>query len=197
MNLLDAPLAIVDLETTGTRPATDRITEIGVLEIARHGIACEARHRALPDAQAVWEFLRRAAAEHGEDVLAVAARQVAKEPALPPELDRACVDAVPEAPGVYVLYGESGPPLYIGKSRTMRSRVLQHFYSNATWIRGVRRIEWQRTVGELGALLAEARLVKQLAPLHNRQLRRPEALCGFVFDGKRLRLPAAAGNGAH
>src|SRR5258708_29962221 len=73
----------------------------------------------------------------------------------------------------------------------MRSRLLQHFYSAAAWLQGVRRIDWQRTVGELGALLAEARLVKSLSPLHNRQLRRPEALCGFVFDGKRLRLASA------
>ena len=298
MDLCQAPLAIVDLETTGTRAASDRITEIGVLEverfevtcewstlvnpgvampseiqaltglthamlaqaprfaelahelherlagrifvahnarfdfgflrrefdragikfqpraicgvklarrlyprerghdldslIARHGIACAERHRALPDAQALWEFLRLAAEEHGNDVLSVAARQVAKEPALPPELDRAVIDAVPEAPGVYIFHAESGPPLYIGKSRSMRSRVLQHFYSSASWLRAVRRIEWQRTVGEFSALLAEARLVKELAPLHNRQLRRPEALCGFVFDGKRLRLAAAA-----
>src|SRR5205807_1276270 len=67
-----------------------------------------------------------------------------------------------------------------------------HFHSAAAWLQGVRRIDWQRTVGELGALLTEARLVKQLAPLHNRQLRRPGALCGFVFDGKRLRLASAA-----
>ena len=159
--------------------------------IARHGIACRARHRALGDADALWQFLRIAAAEHGDEVLTVAARQVAKQPALPPQLDPAVIDAVPEAPGVYLLYGESGPPLYIGKSRSMRSRVLQHFYSAAAWLQGVRRIDWQRTVGELGALLTESRLVKNLAPLHNRQLRRPEALCGFVFDGKRLRLASA------
>jgi len=298
MDLLQAPLAIVDLETTGTRPAADRVTEIGVLEIerfevvsewstlvnpgvpvpseiqavtginhemlaaaprfadlaqelherlagrvfiahnarfdygflrrefdragikfharavcsvklarrlyprerghdldsliARHGIACRARHRAMGDADAVWQFLRIAAEEHGEEVLTVAARQVAKEPALPPQLDRAAIDAIPEAPGVYLFYAESGPPLYIGKSRSMRSRVLQHFYLTDGWLQGVRRIDWQRTVGELGALLTEARLVKQLAPLHNRQLRRPEQLCGFVFDGKRLRLANAA-----
>lgn len=298
MNLLEAPLAIVDLETTGTRPAADRITEIGVLEIdrfevacewstlvnpgiavpseiqaltgithdmlaeaprfaelagelherlagrvfiahnarfdygflrrefdraglkfqprtlcsvklsrrlyprerghdldsviARHGIDCQARHRALGDADALWQFLRIAAEERGDEVLSVAARQIAREPALPAQLDRSQIDSVPEAPGVYLLYGESGAPLYIGKSRSMRSRVLQHFYSNAAWLQEVRRIEWQRSVGELGALLAEARLVKELAPTYNRQLRRPEAMCGFVFDGKRLRLAGAA-----
>jgi len=33
--------------------------------------------------------------------------------------------------------------------------------------------------------------VKELEPAHNRQLRRPYALCGFVFDMKRLRLAQA------
>jgi DNA polymerase-3 subunit epsilon len=159
--------------------------------IARHGIDCPARHRAMGDAEALWQFLRIAAEEHGDEVLTVAARQVAKAPALPPQLDPAVIDAVPEAPGVYLFYGVSGPPLYIGKSRSMRSRVLQHFYSTAGWLQGVRRIDWHRTVGELGALLTEARLVKQLAPLHNRHLRRPGQLCGFIFDGKRLRLAQA------
>src|SRR4051812_23846300 len=33
--------------------------------IARHGIDCQARHRALGDAEALWDFLRIAANEHG------------------------------------------------------------------------------------------------------------------------------------
>ena len=156
--------------------------------IARHGIACRARHRALGDADAVWQFLRVAAREHGEEILSVAARQVTKQQALPPHLDPAAVDAIPEAPGVYIFYGEAGTPLYVGMSKSMRSRVLQHFSTRLAWAPEVRRIDWQRTAGALGALLREAKLVKALAPAYNRQLRRPDALCGFVFDMKRLRL---------
>ncbi|HEX6265851.1 MAG TPA: exonuclease domain-containing protein [Burkholderiales bacterium] len=156
--------------------------------IARHGIACKARHRALGDADAVWQFLRIAAREHGEEILSVAARQVARQPALPPHIDRAEVDAIPEAPGVYVFRGEGGAPLYVGMSRSLRTRVLQHFSSRLHWAAEVRGIDWQRTVGELGALLREAKLVKELQPAYNRQLRRPESLCGFAFDMKRLRL---------
>src|SRR5687768_10210204 len=33
MQSLAAPLAIVDLETTGSRPAWDRVTEIGIIEV--------------------------------------------------------------------------------------------------------------------------------------------------------------------
>jgi DNA polymerase-3 subunit epsilon len=162
--------------------------------IARHGIDCRARHRALGDADAVWQFLRIAAREHGDEIVAVAARQVARQPALPPHIDQAVIDAIPESPGVYLFYGEGGTPLYVGKSVSLRSRVLSHFTSGlrsqkATELtRDVRRIDWQRTVGELGALLREAKLVKELQPAYNRQLRRPESLCGFVFDMKRLRL---------
>jgi DNA polymerase-3 subunit epsilon len=159
--------------------------------IERHGLECETRHRALPDASALWQFLRIAAEEHGEEVFAVAARQVARQPALPPHLERAAIDAIPEAPGVYLFYDEGAAPLYIGKSRAMRSRVLQHFIATASWTPRVRRIECQRTAGELGALLREAELVKELDPLYNRQLRRPGQLCGFAFDGKRLRLAGA------
>ena len=156
--------------------------------IDRHDLDCPARHRALGDAQAVRDFLRVAAREHGEEVLAVAARQIARHPALPPQLDRAAIEEVPEAPGVYIFYGEGGAPLYVGMSKAMRSRVLQHFYAAPPWTAAVRRIDWQRTAGELGAALREAVLVKQLSPAHNRQLRRREAVCGFAFDMKRLRI---------
>jgi DNA polymerase-3 subunit epsilon len=156
--------------------------------IERHGLDCEMRHRALPDALAVWHFMRAARQEHGEEVFTVAARQVAREPTLPPHLDRAVLDEIPETPGVYIFHDVK--PLYVGKSRSLRSRVMQHFISTSSWARRVRRIEWQRTAGELGALLLEAKLVKTLAPEFNRQLRRPGQLCGFAFDGKRLRLAA-------
>src|SRR5687768_2257938 len=156
--------------------------------IERHGLECEARHRAAPDAAAVWQFLCAAAAEHGEDVLAVAVRQVSRQPTLPPHLERGAIDEIPEAPGVYLFYNDGAAPLYIGKSRAMRSRVLQHFVAGSSWTPRVRRIEWQRTAGELGALLREAALVKELEPVYNRQLRRPGQLCGFAFDGRRLRL---------
>ena len=159
--------------------------------IERHALDCEARHRALPDAGALWQFMRVAAQEHGEDVVAVAARQIARQATLPPHLERSVIEEIPDSPGVYLFYGEGATPLYIGKSRAMRSRVLQHFIATASWTPRVRRIEWQRTAGELGALLREAELVKALDPVYNRQLRRPGRLCGFAFDGKRLRLAGA------
>lgn len=160
--------------------------------IQRHGLTCSARHRALGDAQVVWQFLRQAAADRGAEVLQDTARRVAQLPSLPPHIDRATVDAIPEAPGVYLFYGERDVPLYVGKSVDLRSRVLQHFASDLRssremqMARELRRIEWRRTCGELGALLQEARLVKSLLPVYNRQLRRATDLCGFCFLGGKL-----------
>src|SRR5262245_24692156 len=119
--------------------------------IERHGIQCSARHRALGDAQAVWHFLRIAENEQGMERLQDVARNLSRMPALPPQIDRAMVDAIPEAPGVYLFYGEGGTLLYVGKSVAMRSRVLQHFSSDVNSsreqqiARELRRIEWRRT----------------------------------------------------
>ena len=166
--------------------------------IERHGLVLgksgNARHRALGDARAVWQFLRVAAEEHGADLVQQTVRRLAQMPALPRHIERAEIDAIPEAPGVYLFYGENDTPLYVGKSVTLRTRVLQHFSDDlrspreAQIAREIRRIEWRRTSGELGALLLESRLVKELTPVFNRALKRVNDLCGFVFDSNRLKL---------
>jgi DNA polymerase-3 subunit epsilon len=67
----------------------------------------------------------------------------------------------------------------------MRTRVLSHFADDLRsskemqLAREVRTIEWRRTAGELGALLKEAELVKQLLPVFNRRLRRAAGPCSF------------------
>lgn len=173
--------------------------------IERHRLHCDsrhrapegARHRALGDARAVWQFLCVAAEEHGAERLQSAVHTLSQLPALPAHVTREMVDAIPESPGVYLFYGEKNTPLYVGKSVAMRSRVLQHFCADvrsareAQIAREIRRIEWRRTCGELGALLLEAALIKELLPVFNRQLRRANDLCGFAFDGKCFRLVSA------
>jgi len=164
---------------------------------ARHRAPEGARHRALGDARAVWQFLRVADEERGTALLQDTARSLAQLPSLPAHIDRAVVDAMPESPGVYLFYGEGDTLLYVGKSVTLRSRVLQHFSDDrrspreAQIAREIRRIEWRRTGGELGALLLEARLVKQLAPAFNRQLRRANQLCGFALHSNGIQLVGA------
>lgn len=83
-------------------------------------------------------------------------------------------DALPNLPGVYMFYGRMGELLYVGKSKTIRARVRSHFSDpSEQWVRRrVVRIETRETAGELGALLLESKLIKELRPMFNVASRR-------------------------
>ncbi len=162
----------------------------------RHSVNCEARHRALGDARVLWDLLQIWRDEHGEDALVAAAAAQLKKPALPAGLADFSIEAIPAAPGVYLFYGENDLPIYIGKSVNLRSRVQSHFSGDhrlskdMNIVQQVRRVEWRQTAGELGALLEEARLVKDLLPTLNRQLRRNNELHAYRWDAETGGAPA-------
>ena len=83
---------------------------------------------------------------------------------------REVIRALPDSPGVYLFYAQSGELLYVGKSKTIRSRVRAHFGmpEEKRMCRQVRHIEVRKTAGELGALLLESQLIKELHPFYNR-----------------------------
>ena len=153
--------------------------------MTRHGLACESRHRALGDARAVGLLLERWRREIAHDVVAAAADALVRAPTIPAGLAEGALDAIPEAPGVYIFCGENGAALYVGKSINLRSRVLAHFAGDHRDARDMKiaqqvtRVDWIETAGELGALIEESRLVKQLAPVYNRRLRRAAELCAW------------------
>ncbi len=148
--------------------------------VARHDIAIVDRHRALGDARAIWAFVAALYREWPPEIIAAAVKRVLKTPSLPPQLPEDALNELPQTPGVYLFYGDNQLPLYIGKSLDIRDRVSAHFSSDwmsetdARLSQEIRRIEYEATAGELGALLREARLVKALMPAHNRLLRRKE-----------------------
>ncbi len=170
--------------------------------IARHGLADEppehrlladpaaasrntrtGRHSALGDARALWRFVQAVYREKGEEEIEAAVRRLLKIPSLPPQLAPDALEGLPEGPGVYRFYGVNDLPIYIGKSVNLRDRIRSHFssdYRSANDVRlsgEIRRIEVEETAGELGALLREAKLVKELLPLHNYRLRRKLNAC--------------------
>ena len=146
--------------------------------IERHALSVEGRHRALGDARVLWAFVQALYRDFDAATIADAAKRVLKIPSLPPQLAADALDALPEAPGVYLFYGLNALPLYIGKSRNLRERVGAHFssdYRSSTDLRlsaEIRRIEFEETAGEIGALLRESALVKSMQPAHNHALRR-------------------------
>lgn len=159
--------------------------------IERHGLQAEARHRALADAQLIHQFWQKIHVDRSRDEIDAALSKLNARPSLPPHLDAALIDDLPDTPGVYLFYGEKSDngdlPLYVGKAKDIRQRVLSHFsadHSSAKEMalaQQVRRIDWIETAGEIGALLKEAKLVKELQPTHNRQLRKNDDLCTWTL----------------
>jgi DNA polymerase-3 subunit epsilon len=158
--------------------------------VERHGIMCEARHRALGDAQVLWQLAQCWRAERGDSLMRQAIDLLVKTQTVPAGLPDFVFNDIPQTPGVYLFYGDNDVVLYVGKSINLRARVMSHFsgdhrVNKDMQIAGeVKRIDWRQTAGELGALLLESRLVKELAPVHNRQLRRNTQLCAWRWgDG--------------
>jgi excinuclease Cho len=102
------------------------------------------------------------------------------------QLIDAQIDQLPQAAGVYTFHGDDEHlPLYIGKSVNIRARVLSHLRTEGEMrmLAMTRRISHIRTSGEIGALLLEAKLVKQQQPLFNKRLRRNRHLCAWRING--------------
>ena len=156
--------------------------------VERHQLRVQDRHRALGDARLIWQFWQMLQGTHDAQTLDKAVAKLTSRPSLPPHLDPAVFDALPHGHGVYLFYGENELPLYIGKSKTLRKRVLSHFSADhrsakeMSLSQQVRRIDWIETQGELGSLLKEAALVKAMQPTHNHRLRRAAELCSWQLD---------------
>jgi DNA polymerase-3 subunit epsilon len=156
----------------------------------RHQLQVTERHRALGDAQLIWQFWETIHATLPHAVINAAVKELTARPNLPSHLDAAMVDDLPSTHGVYLFFGEGALPLYVGKANNLRRRVLSHFsgdHHSAKELelsQQIRRVEWIETAGELGALLKEAMLIKQMSPSHNRQLRRSDAACLWRLDAQ-------------
>jgi DNA polymerase III subunit epsilon len=153
------------------------------------GIDVEQQHRALPDAETCGRIFcalfpklcahaatvgdalallappRRASPTRGRArrELAVGAREL-------PQLD---FGELPADPGVYIFRDGAGKPLYVGKSISIRSRARSHFAPStprSSWTRSAQVVDYRATVSELGALIVENRMIKELKPPGNVRL---------------------------
>jgi excinuclease ABC subunit C len=85
---------------------------------------------------------------------------------------------LPDAPGVYMMIGDDGQILYIGKAVSLRNRVRSYFQESAAHayrtIKMVERVVDVRTIvvsNEIESLILEANLIKRHQPAFNVRLR--------------------------
>src|SRR3990172_3534385 len=84
----------------------------------------------------------------------------------------------PHAPGVYLFQDQAGRVLYIGKANDLRARAGSYFLAAAAadqrttlLVREAYDVDFLEAESEVDALLMEARLVKDIQPKYNRELR--------------------------
>ncbi|MCB5197098.1 exonuclease domain-containing protein [Deefgea salmonis] len=146
--------------------------------IARHDLQYSGeRHRALTDAQLIYQFLQAAVLDLGAERVTAAINELIRPPALPSQIPESVIDDLPDIAGVYIFYGEQDEALWVGSSMNLRRRVLQHFGKKANegpaayLARDLRRIAWIETAGELGNTLLERQLIQTLRPRMNSSIR--------------------------
>ena len=153
---------------------------------AFYGIKVVGRHRALGDARAtahvLTRFLDRLADENEikklDDLIKFQFTSYAPKKGTRKrlvELRDTCVPDIPAQPGVYFFKGKRGQVIYVGKAKTLQTRVRSYFTSieahsshTRKLIEHIHSIEWKELDSELEALIEESRLIKELKPRYNR-----------------------------
>jgi excinuclease ABC subunit C len=84
----------------------------------------------------------------------------------------------PQTPGVYLMKDLAGRVIYVGKAKNLRSRAGSYFlqgakeeWRTADWVHEICDIDYIECDSEVDALLMESRLVKDIQPKHNKELK--------------------------
>ncbi len=88
------------------------------------------------------------------------------------------VRTFPQSPGVYLMKDATGVVIYVGKANNLRSRAGSYFLKSAqqdprtaSWVQTIADADFIEAESEVDALLMESRLIKDIQPTHNRELK--------------------------
>jgi DNA polymerase-3 subunit epsilon len=155
---------------------------------ANHGLAVEERHRALPDAELLWEWWRAVERKHPRATIHRAIARLRAGPTLPPQLDPTIIDRLPPQPGAYVLHATGGAPIVVGAAANLRAHLVNYFRVDHATTRAlehahrVANVTWRATSGILGARLEAATLDAAHFPRARRRLDAPLFTWRFLPD---------------
>ncbi len=140
-------------------------------------------HRAFDDASATADVLHGLIERAGdlgvstlEDLQAFSSRVSVAQ-----RTKRHLAAGLPDAPGVYVFQDAQGTPLYVGTSRSIRTRVRSYFTASeqrrrmAEMVRIAERVVPIVCATVLEARVRELRLIAEHKPRYNQRSRRPES----------------------
>ncbi len=139
------------------------------------GIPMADRHRASGDAMATTRLFKILLEKDVEkQILKNFIKQEVQKGIAPKLLD--IVEKMPSKTGVYYIHNEKGDLIYIGKSRNIKKRIIQHFTGTSTKSKKIQQevftVTYEETGSELIALLKESEEIKINKPIFNRAQRK-------------------------
>lgn len=139
------------------------------------GIPLTDRHRAQGDAKATVDLFKiLLSKDSSKEILTQTIKKETKKSLEPKLLD--LIEMAPSETGVYYMYNESKRPIYVGVSRNIRKKLVQHFTNENRKSKRLQletaSVSFEKTGNELIALIKENEEVLKIKPLYNRTQKR-------------------------
>ena len=138
------------------------------------GIPITDRHRAQGDAKATVELFKLLLEKDIEKV--IISDTIKKDPKK--QLEPKLLDIIESAPtntGVYYMHQKNGKIIYVGKSKNIKKRLIQHFTNDNKKSKKIQlevvSVSYEETGNDLIAQLKESQEIKQLKPIFNHALK--------------------------
>ncbi len=139
------------------------------------GIPISDRHRAQGDAKATVSLFKMLLEK--DTAKEIISKTVKKDPKR--QLEPKLLDIIEEAPsgtGVYYMHRANGDIIYVGKSKNIKKRLIQHFTNDNRKSKKIQlevaSVSYELTGNDLIAQLKESQEIKKLKPLFNHALKR-------------------------
>ena len=164
---------------------TVRLSKILLPELSSHGlgslirhlkIPVKNRHRAIDDVEATLSLFKHLLSlPYSQEAMEDIINAGIKGSKLPAAISLEQLHDLPEACGVYYFHNVFGDIIYVGKSKNIKKRVMQHFAEHTAKSvklqQQVQDISYELTGSELVALLKESHEIKKYQPEVNRAQR--------------------------
>ena len=139
------------------------------------GIPITDRHRAQGDAKAtVTLFKILLEKDVDKIIISEAVKKEPKRQLEPKLLD--IIETAPSTTGVYYMHRQDGKIIYVGKSKNIKKRLIQHFTNDNKKSKKIQlevaSVSFEETGNDLIAQLKESQEIKRLKPIFNHALKR-------------------------
>lgn len=139
------------------------------------GIPMSDRHRASGDAKATVTLFKLLLSKDSKKEIVSSTIRLAPKRQVDKKLLR-IIETIPSETGVYYMHKEDGTIIYIGKSKNLKKRIVQHFTSDNRKSKKIQEevqaVSFELTGSDLIAQLKENEEIKINKPLYNRALRK-------------------------